>query len=525
MKKLTYLFAVIILLSGIVLTAFSPDTLTMAVVGLMCGISLLGIIFGLFPVISFINGFQGGAASIQKAASVQTESAWTAASKMESFFHQKTLDHIFTEYKEKVKQQQETGQVLSDIEEYINEDVLALRSWQGVTGQIPGTLTGLGIMGTFIGLLLGLRGIGFSTVENALSSVENILGGIDVAFYTSISGVILSIIFNISNNILRNMMNRELGMFTEAFHRQIVPITEEQIRYRERREIRQIITLLERIPKNNGFSLSGVQAGNTSGSSAGNNNESILMPQILEGLKKGEFVFYLQPRYELNTRKIVGSEALVRWNHSTLGVLSPSVFIPVLESNGYITKLDQYIWEDVCRTIRKWIDAGIRPLPVSLNVTKTDILAMDVAEFFTDMLEKYRIPPKYLDISISESAYLQTHGVVSEVENRLMQAGFRVIVDGFNGDYIALDSVGQIGTDVLNLDLRYFGEEKNLNQLPGVFERARQLHLTVFAEGIENMEQLTTLRKCGCTEGQGFYFSKPLSVKAFEEKMKTGENQ
>ena len=524
MKKLTYLFTVVILLSGIVLTVFSPDTLTMAVVGIMCGITLLGIIFGLLPMISIINGFQGGYDSIQKAASVQTESAWMAAVQMEHFFRQRTLDRIFDEYKEKVRTQQESGLVVSDIEEYLNEDVLALRCWQGVTGQIPGTLTGLGIMGTFIGLLFGLRGIGFSTVENALSSVENILGGIDVAFYTSISGVILSIIFNISHNILRNMMNRELGMFTEAFHRQVIPAAEEQNRYRERREIRQIITLLERIPKNSGFSLSGTQGGSSSGNGSGN-NESILMPQILDGLKKGEFVFYLQPRYELNTRKIVGSEALVRWNHSTLGVLSPSVFIPVLESNGYITKLDQYIWEDVCRTIRKWIDAGIHPLPVSLNVTKTDILAMDVAKFFMDMLEKYRIPPKYLDISIAESAYLQTHGAVSEAESRLMQAGFRVIVDGFNGDYLALDSAGRMSTDVLNLDLRYFGEGQKLENLSGVFERARQLHLTVFAEGIENMEQLTALRKCGCTEGQGFYFSKPLSVKAFEEKMKTGDNK
>ena len=82
-----------------------------------------------------------------------------------------------------------------------------------------------------------------------------------------------------------------------------------------------------------------------------------------------------------------------------------------------------------------------------------------------------------------------------------------------------------MSTDVLNLDLRYFGEGQKLENLSGVFERARQLHLTVFAEGIENMEQLTALRKCGCTEGQGFYFSKPLSVKAFEEKMKTGDNK
>lgn len=88
-----------------------------------------------------------------------------------------------------------------------------------------------------------------------------------------------------------------------------------------------------------------------------------------------------------------------RWNHPVLGVISPAVFIPVLENNGYITKLDQYIWEEVCKTIRVWIDAGVRPVPIAVNVTKTDILAIDVAEFFSEMLKKYRIAPKYLNIS------------------------------------------------------------------------------------------------------------------------------
>ena len=95
-------------------------------------------------------------------------------------------------------------------------------------------------------------------------------------------------------------------------------------------------------------------------------------------------------------------------------MLNESVFIPVLESNGYITKLDQYVWEQVCQTIRSWIDQGIRPLPISVNVTKTDVLAMDVAEFFSGMLKKYRIPPKYLDIDIAKSAYLETHGALGD---------------------------------------------------------------------------------------------------------------
>lgn len=520
MKKIVYLFVVMIVLAGVILGIAAPDGLSLAFVAIMCLVLLLGIWFGVLPVISFTNGLEAGQKSIQRVVQVQTDSAWTAVSQMNRFFYQGTLDRLFREYRDKVQRQREAGQIQSDIEEVINEDILALLSWRQIVGQIPGIMTGLGILGTFIGLLVGIRGVGFNTVEAALSTVQSILNGINIAFYTSISGVILSIIFNLIYNILWNMMSRELGVFIEDFRRYIVPDVDEQSRYQDRLNVQRIVKLLEEMPKDNGFSLSnGQQAGGYDGQ---DRNEHILMPQIQKGLKDGEFVFYLQPRYNLNTKKITGAEALVRWNHGSLGVVPPAVFIPALEKNGYITKLDQYIWEEVCKTIRQWIDSGLRPMPISLNVTKTDILAMDVVDFFEGMLKKYRIPPRYLDIEIAENAYLQSHGAVYEVEDRLQQAGFRVIVDGFDGDYMAFDSIQGVHTDTLKLDLRYFEAGPRLSAIQDVFEQARKLQLTVFAEGIENMEQLTALRKAGCTEGQGFYFSKPLSVEEFIKKMREG---
>ena len=131
---------------------------------------------------------------------------------------------------------------------------------------------------------MGLRGINFMTVEAALGSVETILAGINTAFYTSIAGLILSVFFNVVNNILRNIMSREVDLFLEEFHRTIIPTTEEQSRYSDRRENRQIVELLERLPKKGTMPLVG--SGSTSG------NEQILMPQILDGLKKNEFVFF-----------------------------------------------------------------------------------------------------------------------------------------------------------------------------------------------------------------------------------------
>ena len=512
MKLFSYLSVAVLLLSSIALAAYSPDLLSALIVGLMCIIALAGCIHGLLPTISITGGLLNGQKSIRKASETEGSSAWVAALQIERFFQQKTLDGLFEDYREKVQHQRETGQIVSDLDEVLNEDVLALHTWKGVIAQLPGTLT-------FVGLLLGLRGISFVTVEAALGSVQSILAGINTAFYTSIAGVILSILFNITNNVLRTIMNRETGLFLEEFHKSVIPTTDEQARYSSRREVRQILELLERLPRNAGNGVLSRETVQSAGL-----NERVLMPQILDGLRRNEFTFFLQPRYDLNTRRVVGAEALVRWNHPVLGVISPAVFIPVLENNGYITKLDQYIWEEVCKTIRVWIDAGVRPVPIAVNVTKTDILAIDVAEFFSEMLKKYRIPPKYLNIDIAKSAYLETHGALSDTEAQLQQMGFRVILDGFDGDYVELSALGGFGTDLLKLDLRSAALQNKTDVLPGIFAQARTLRLNLLAEGIESTEQLNVLRKAGCTEGQGYLFSRPLSVDEFVRILKVGHS-
>ena len=204
--------------------------------------------------------------------------------------------------------------------------------------------------------------------------------------------------------------------------------------------------------------------------------------------------------------------------------MSPAVFIPILEKNGYITKLDQYIWESVFATIRRWIDNGVRPMPLAINATKTDILAMDLAGFMEEMLKKYRIPPRYLEVEIAENAYLESPQSVLETEEKLRQLGFRVIMDGFNGDYIYLSTIDRLSVDVLKLDLRRFDGRQNQGALNAVFEQARKININVAVEGIESMEQLTMLRRCGCSEGQGFYLSRPIPAEEFEKQI-SGESK
>ena len=471
MRRLTYILILVLLISGVFLTAYSPDDISTVFTVVMEIVMVIGIVFGILPVLQYAAAFQNGSDNIDRILESQAVSVWSGVSQTEEFFHQRTMDELLDDYKEKIKLQQQSAQILSDVDDYINDDVLAMRSWQNLVHQVPGTLTGLGILGTFVGLIIGIRGIGFSTINAALNSVQTMLNGIQVAFYTSISGVILSLLFNLLYRISWNIMLRNMAMFSDKFHKHVIPPVEEQMRYRERKDFKEITELLERLPKNAGFSVAG---GGGVSAGAGGGNEQILMPQILEGLKNGEFIFQLQPKFDLNTRKVIGSEALVRWKHGKLGMVSPAVFIPVLENNGYITKLDQYIWEQVCITLRQWIDKGTRPMPIAINVTKTDVLAMDIAEFFMNMVKKYRIPPRTLQIEIAENAYLQCGSAVIEAEETLRQAGL-------------------------------------------VFDQARKLGHDLAVEGVENMEQLGMLRKCGCSEGQGFFLSKPVSLEQFEE--------
>lgn len=512
-KYIWYILMIALIAAAVIMILLSPDIISTTLTVVMTVVTGLSVWFGVVPLIRYNDAFTRGQRSIRQAMDQSPENPWTAVLEMRSFFRQHDLDELFEDYRSKVQTQHRSGVVVTDIDDIINENMLSLKTWQGVIRQIPGTLTGLGILGTFIGLILGIRGIHFDTMQTAIDSIQGLLGGIEVAFFTSIAGVILSILFNTMNNIIWNSAVRELGLFTTEFKRCIIPSEDEQARYRQKRELQKILERLDRLPKGGEYSLS-----HSNAKGAPSANESILLPQITSGLKNGEFTFYLQPRFDLNSRKIIGAEALVRWNHPKLGLVMPSVFMQTLEDNGYITKLDSYIWEQVCRTIRGWIDAGRPVVPITLNISKTDILAVDVAAFFKSMVEKYRIPPRYLEMDIAENAYQQAPAAAVDMENILRQSGFRVTLDGFNGDFMALNAIENFHADSIKLDMRFIKDARS-GALATILEQAAGMKLSLSAEGIENMDQLTQLRKGGCSEGQGYYLSRPMPIEAFEDEL------
>ncbi|MGN0996576.1 MAG: EAL domain-containing protein [Candidatus Ventricola sp.] len=507
MRKRIILAAAVLIASAGVLTALAPDTLSMLILLVMCGILAMGYILGLLPCMLFAGGFTAGQRSIDQALEVQTAEPWYAVFKLDTPFRMRELDELFRRYRDEAEQQRESGEVVSDIEDWISEEMLGLRTWQGLIVQIPGILTGLGIIGTFVGLLSGISSIGFSSVEAALESVSVLLSGIETAFYTSIAGVILSILFNILNRVLWNTMLREYGVFCEYFHRAVVPTAEKQLRSRQQQDMKEIKEKLDRLPRYTGMAAA-ARAQNPA-------NEQILMPEILSGMKNDEFTFYLQPRVELKSRKIISAEVLVRWRSERFGLLSAAEFVPVLERNGYITRLDQHIWEKVFATIRRWTDSGGRPVPLAINVSKTDVLAMDTAAYFASQLERYRIPPRCVQLEISRSAYVETPIATMEVEAALRRQGFRVAIDGFDGDYIALNMLERTQADALNLNLNYL-RAKDQGTLEAIYSQARKLKAEIMAMGIESTEQVAHLRRAGFTEGQGVYYYKPMSIEEFE---------
>ncbi len=500
--------------AGALSISMAPDVLAMGIVAFMMLVVALGYIFSMVPAASYTGGFKRGIQKIEELQNTQSVSPWVAAQQAAIFFNQRTLDNLFSNYVAKTKQQNEEGLTPGDLEDIINIEGLSNRAWRSVVQQIPGTLTALGLLGTFVGLITGISTISFSSVDSALSSITVLLAGIKTAFFTSIVGVILSILFNLTNKMVWNITAREMDLFMEQFHFSVLPSLNEQLRAQNNMYMKEILDKLDRIA--NPTLMPGMQA--TVSAAGETTDEARLMPEIADGIKNGEFIFYLQPRYNLTTKKVVGSEALVRWMRKDLGLISPAAFLPIVEKNGFIAQIDKAVWNSVCETIRKWVDSGKRPMPISINISKTDILAFDVADYLTMITHRLKIPPRFLELEISEAAYLQCESIVKETESILQQNGFRVIIDGFTGTLSSMKALNEYSADAVKLDIRHI-KGKADEYIGAVYEQAKKMNCPVLAEGIENSEQLAVLRNNGCTEGQGYFFSKPVSVDEFEKMM------
>lgn len=252
------------------------------------------------------------------------------------------------------------------------------------------------------------------------------------------------------------------------------------------------------------------------------NRENEILSSLDSAMEKGEIEIWLQPQINCTNNHIIGAEVLCRWNSASMGFVSPGEFIPILEANGRVSELDKYVWEKTCQLLRKWKDRGREEIiPLSINVSRFDIVDIDIDRYFTELIRKYDLSPDLLRIEITESAYMDEPEQLIKCVKCLKEAGFLVEMDDFGSGFSSLNMLKEVPVDVLKLDLRFFrsnGEEKHSGGtiISAVVRMAKAIGLRVIAEGVETEEQCMGLKNMGCTIIQGFYYSRPLPVDEFE---------
>ncbi len=242
-----------------------------------------------------------------------------------------------------------------------------------------------------------------------------------------------------------------------------------------------------------------------------------------KAIEKEEFLVYYQPKYNPKTNTLRGAEALVRWESPELGFVSPGRFIPIFEKNGFITQLDHYMIEHVSADQKRWKDAGLNCVPVSVNVSRAHFIEKDLAEQICDMVDKAGTPHELIEIELTESAFFDDKKAIVETIRRLKEYGFSVSMDDFGSGYSSLNSLKDMPLDVLKLDAEFFrgdneGERGEI-VVSEAINLAKKLNMKTVAEGVEIKEQVDFLVAQECDMIQGYYYAKPMPAKEYEERL------
>jgi diguanylate cyclase (GGDEF)-like protein len=244
--------------------------------------------------------------------------------------------------------------------------------------------------------------------------------------------------------------------------------------------------------------------------------EHEIIGMMAGALSDRQFIVYYQPQYNHSNKMLIGAEALVRWNHPEKGLVSPAVFIPLFEKNGFITALDLYVFEEVCRFLRRCIDNNCSIVPISSNFSRYDIFESDFIDKIEEIRKKYDIPAKYLRIEITESAVVGGSNYINEVIGELHKYGYIIEMDDFGSGYSSLNVLKNIDLDIIKLDMKFLshskgnGDKKSGTIISSIVRMAKWLSMPVIAEGVETVEQADFLSSIGCDSIQGFLYSKPV---------------
>jgi EAL domain-containing protein (putative c-di-GMP-specific phosphodiesterase class I) len=250
--------------------------------------------------------------------------------------------------------------------------------------------------------------------------------------------------------------------------------------------------------------------------------EHELSMQLPEALSERQLVCYLQPQSD-EEGVVKGAEALVRWQHPQRGLLRPGEFVPFFERNYMIVEIDQFIWEEACRILRRWMDMGHDDLYISVNVSARDLESIDVYKTLMGLIDKYELDPSMLKVEITEGTIMQNPRRQLKLIGKLRTAGFYVEMDDFGSGYSSISMLKDIEIDAVKMDMQFFGETVHMERSRRIIESMvnllREFEMTIIAEGVETKRQLDFLSSISCDMFQGYYFSQPVPVEEFEQKV------
>ena len=250
-----------------------------------------------------------------------------------------------------------------------------------------------------------------------------------------------------------------------------------------------------------------------------------LLSEVDTALKEKQFYLTYQPKYDIvgDTPVLTSAEVLVRWEHPVRGQISPAVFVPLMEENGLIHKLDQFVWEEAMAQVGQWKKEGIA-IPVSINVSRMDLYSAGLIGFLNDNLALHGLNKKDVYLEITESSYTDDMEWISRVVDELHQEGYTIEMDDFGSGYSSLNMLADVPMDVLKMDMSFVRKLRHNNRqetlIKLIIDVASDLGMKVVAEGVEDQDQVDFLKSVHCDIIQGYYFSKPLRAEEFEELLK-----
>ena len=249
--------------------------------------------------------------------------------------------------------------------------------------------------------------------------------------------------------------------------------------------------------------------------------EKELEMKMERALRNGEFIPYLQPKYELENETIGGAEALVRWMDPVEGMIVPNEFIPLFEKNGFIVELDLYMFEQVCRLVEKWNKNGYRIIPISVNMSRGHFSVPGFFERYMQILSRYDVPDRSIEIELTESLFYNEMSMLKELIDKIHEAGMLCSIDDFGSGYSSLNMLKEVEVDALKLDRVFFKEtednKRSKSVINSVIHLAQDLELRTISEGVEVRSQVDYLKEAECDYIQGYIFARPMPVSDFEK--------